>query len=53
MPIAALRLAGGAIDTANLDFIALFDAFGVAGEWRINNFTPTAISLVRSALLDT
>jgi len=53
MPIAALRLAGGAIDTANANFIALFDAFGVASAWRINNFTPTAISLVRSALLDT
>jgi len=52
MPIDALRLAGGAIDTANADFVAFIDAFGVADAWRINNFNPTAISLVRSAQLD-
>jgi len=53
MPITALRLAGGSIDTANPDFVAFIDAFGVAEAWRLNVFAPTAIISVEKALLDT
>jgi hypothetical protein len=53
MPITALRLAGGSIDTANADFIAFIDAFGVGENWRLNVFAPTAIVSVEKALLDT
>ncbi|HJZ04935.1 MAG TPA: hypothetical protein VJ327_03650 [Patescibacteria group bacterium] len=53
MPITALRLAGGSIDTANADFIAFIAAFGVAANWRLNVFAPTAIVSVEKALLDT
>jgi len=53
MPITALRLAGGSIDTANADFIAFIDAFGVAEAWRLNVFAPTAIASVEKAILDT
>jgi hypothetical protein len=53
MPATVLRLAGGSIDTANANFIALMDAFAAGGNWRVNVFSPTAIVSVEKALLDT
>lgn len=53
MPITALRLAGGSIDTANAAFVSFIAAFGVGGNWRLNVFAPTAIVSVEKALLDT
>jgi hypothetical protein len=53
MPATVLRLAGGSIDTANADFVALMDEFGAAANWRLNVFSPTAIVSVEKALLDT
>lgn len=52
MPIAAVRLAGGAIDVANVNLVAFFDQFLAAAKWRVNLFNPTDIVQVISGTLD-
>lgn len=52
MPIAAIRLAGGAIDVANAAVVSFFAQFLVGATWRVNLFNPTDITQVISGTLD-
>lgn len=52
MPVAALRLGGGAIDTSNAALISFIDQFLLADAWRINLNNPTDIATLNSGTLD-
>lgn len=52
MPIAALRLGGGAIDTANAALVSFFAEFLTGDAWRVNLRNPTDIVTVDSGTLD-
>lgn len=52
MPIAALRLAGGSIDTANAALVSLMAQWAVGAKWRVNLRSPTDIVSVTKGTLD-
>lgn len=52
MPIAALRLDGGIIDTGNANLLAYIALFNAAGKWRINTRVPTDIVSIIKGVLD-
>lgn len=52
MPIAALRLGGGAIDVANAALVSFMNSFLVGDAWRVNLNNPTDIVSVTSGTLD-
>ncbi|MCK4793469.1 MAG: hypothetical protein KAV87_57605 [Desulfobacteraceae bacterium] len=51
MPIEALKLAGGAVDTANAALLAFLAEFDVAKNWRVNLANPVSfVSIVKGTI---